>query len=184
MVSLLAVQDLLRRAHCGISAALLLVAVAASAQTQAATSVAEPARRAATLRVQPGDRIALIVLRERELTDTVMVNERGEAAFAKLGMLRVDSLTMTQLQDTLRTLYGQFLRNPAIEISVLRRVAVNGEVRYPNVYMVDVSTTLRDVIAKAGGVTDNGNKKKVDIVRDAADFVFRAGKGNKERLRT
>ena len=35
----------------------------------------------------------------------------------------------------------------------------------PNVYYVDVATTLRDVIAKAGGITPDGSDGRVDIVR-------------------
>jgi protein involved in polysaccharide export with SLBB domain len=58
-----------------------------------------------------------------------------------------------------------YLRAPELEISVLRRVVVNGEVRVPNVYMVDPSTTLRDVIARAGGLTEYGSRGKVVVLR-------------------
>jgi protein involved in polysaccharide export with SLBB domain len=44
-------------------------------------------------------------------------------------------------------------------------VVVNGEVRVPNVYMVDVASTVRDVIARAGGVTESGNRNNVVIIR-------------------
>src|SRR5204862_36777 len=71
-----------------------------------------------------------------------------------------------QLQDTLRTRYSEFLRDPELEVAVLRRVVVNGEVKVPNVYLVDVSSTVRDVIAKAGGLTESGSASRVSIVRD------------------
>ena len=119
-----------------------------------------------SLRTKPGDRIAVTVAREPELTDTVLVTETGEAAFAKLGVFRVDTLSIKQLQDTLRELYSKYLRNPAIEINVLRRIGINGEVRGPNVYLVDVTTPVRDLIARAGGITTEANRKKVYIVRN------------------
>jgi protein involved in polysaccharide export with SLBB domain len=141
----------------------LLLAVPAEGRAQ--NGVEEAARHSAQARVRPGDQIALNFLRDRELSQTVTVNERGEATFAKLGTLAVTDLTIAQVQDTLRQRYAAFLREPAFEIAVLRRVVVNGEVRMPNVYMVDPAATLRDVIARAGGLTEYGSRGKVTIVR-------------------
>jgi polysaccharide export outer membrane protein len=95
-----------------------------------------------------------------------MVNERGEVSLTKLGVVQVSRFTITELQDTLRVRYSRYLRDPGIDIVLLRRVSVNGEVAKPNVYYVDVATMLRDVIAKAGGITESGDHKKVTIVRD------------------
>ena len=147
-------------------AAAFLFAGSVHAQSASTGGIAESARRTANLYVMPGDRIAVVVLREPELTDTVMVNERGEAAFAKLGVMRVADFTIARLQDTLRIEYARFLRNPAISIEVLRRVSVTGEVHVPSVYLVDVTTTVRDLIARAGGVAPDGAKSKVVVVRD------------------
>lgn len=127
--------------------------------------IAGAAKRAAAARVRPGDRILLHFLRERELSDSLYVNERGESAFPKIGLLRVSDMTIGELQDTLRARYSEFFRLPELQIAVLRRVVVNGEVRMPNVFLVDGSFTVRDVIARAGGVTDAGNKNKVFIIR-------------------
>jgi protein involved in polysaccharide export with SLBB domain len=143
-----------------LAAFLVIVAtVPARAQSNGASSLT-------SLRTRPGDRIAVIVARELELTDTVMVNESGEAAFAKLGLMRVDTMSIKQLQEMLREQYSRYLRNPAIEITVLRRIAVQGEVRSPNVYLVDVTTPVRDLIARANGLTDAANRKKIYIIRD------------------
>lgn len=140
--------------------ALLALAPGARAQDD------NPAMRAASARVAPGDRILLHVVREPELNDSIFVTERGEAAFPKLGKIQVAELTIGELQDTLYARYGQYLRTPVIQIKVLRRVVVNGEVRMPGVYFVDIATTLRDVIARAGGVSETGNRGKVAIMRD------------------
>lgn len=124
------------------------------------------AQRAALTRPRPGDQIALNFFRDRELNANVHVNERGEAAFPKIGVLHVTQMTIADLQDTLRARYGQFLRIPELEVAVLRRVVVNGEVRLPNIYMVDGASTVRDVIARAGGVIETGDRGKVAIIRN------------------
>jgi polysaccharide export outer membrane protein len=142
---------------------LLLGIRSTAARAQDTSNVA--VRRAADTRLRPGDQIALSFLRERDLNNTVTVDERGTAVFPKLGTIPVDHMSITQLQDTLRTRYAEYLRAPEIQISVLRRVVVNGEVRGPNVYLVDAATTLRDVIARAGGLTGEGSKSKVVVIR-------------------
>ena len=142
-----------------------MLSLARSMSGQAADGAKSASERAAAGRLQRGDRILLRVVREPELSDSVFVTERGDAAFPKIGTINVAAMTIAELQDTLRARYAEFLRAPAIQVVVLRRVVVNGEVRNPNVYYVDVSTTLRDVIARAGGFTDNGNRRKVTIVR-------------------
>jgi protein involved in polysaccharide export with SLBB domain len=125
----------------------------------------EPSRRAAVALLRPGDRIDLQFRRDRDLNSSITVNERGEAVFPKLGTLDVGRMTIGSLQDTLRIRYSEFLRAPELEVNVLRRVVVLGEVRAPNVFMVDVSTTVRDAIARAGGLLETANRKKVSIVR-------------------
>lgn len=126
----------------------------------------EAARRAAEALLRPGDRIELQFRRDRELNSSVSVNERGEAVFPKLGTMDVGRITIGGIQDTLRARYAEYLRTPELEVTVLRRVVVNGEVRAPNVYMLDVTSTVRDAIARAGGLLETASRGKVAIVRD------------------
>jgi len=127
---------------------------------------AAPALRAAEAHVEPGDRVAVKVYLEPTLSDEVLVNSRGEITLARIGTVHAASIAVGALEDTLRARYATFLRNPDVNVTVLRRVVVNGDVGRPNVYYVDVSSTLRDVIAQAGGVTENGNPDQVAIIRD------------------
>jgi protein involved in polysaccharide export with SLBB domain len=157
----------LRKLRDGV-ALVVLAGLAAGSRAHAQDSGDDAVRKAATTRLRPGDQIALHFVKDKDLSQTVTVNERGEAVFPKLGMLSVTHLSITQLQDTLRSRYNEYLRAPEFEIAVLRRVAVNGEVRMPNVYMVDAATNLRDVIARAGGLTENGSRGKVSILRGNA----------------
>lgn len=124
------------------------------------------AQRAAEAHVQPGDRIGVKVYLEPSLSDEVLVNNSGDIVLARIGTVHAASIAVGALQDTLRARYATFLRNPDVSVTVLRRVVVNGDVGRPNVYYVDVSSTLRDVIAQAGGITENGNDNKVAIIRD------------------
>lgn len=147
-----------------LSGVALQLCVGDSAGAQDTTKAAA-AVRAGDARVQPGDRVAVKVFREPGLSDDVMVNERGDIILAKVGTVHAASVSIRALEDTLRARYGVYLRNPDISITVLRRIVVNGEVRRPDIYFVDLSSTLRDVIARAGGITEIGNPARVAIIR-------------------
>lgn len=144
----------------------MLLALAATPAPAQDTTKSAAAVRAGTARVQPGDRVAVKVYREPGLSDDVMVNPNGDIVLAKVGTVHAASVTIAALEDTLRRRYAAFLRDPEISITVLRRIVVNGEVRRPDIYFVDLSSTLRDVIARAGGITELGHPGKVSIVRE------------------
>jgi len=125
--------------------------------------------------VRPGDQVHLRIFREQEMSGTYAVSESGELVLPRLGRVSVTDLTPEALQDSLVSAYTHYLRNPSIEISVLRRISVHGEVRRPDVYMVDLSTTAQDLIARAGGVTDAGNPNRITILRDGTEVRTASG---------
>lgn len=123
--------------------------------------------RAGNAIVGAGDRLVIKVFREPTLSDAVIVDSRGDIVFPKIGQVHVSGLSILSVQDTLRARFGKFLREPAVDVNVLRRVIVNGEVLRPGVYYVDIGTaTLRDVVALAGGVSPYGHTDRVGVVRE------------------
>ena len=150
----------------------LLRSMPAGAQVTPDT-IPSAVRRAAAGHPEPGDRVWLHVWREPKLSDTIQVDENGQVQFPKIGLIDASTMTIGAFRDTVRSRFGAFLRDAPVDIVVLRRIAVNGEVNKPDVYYMDVSMTLRDAIARAGGITENGNPKKVAIVRGTEKIPVR-----------
>jgi polysaccharide export outer membrane protein len=115
--------------------------------------------------VQPGDEIELKIWNEPEMSDTFAVAQTGTVILPKLGAVPVSQRAIGPLQDSLRTAFSEFLRNPSVEVTILRRVGVQGEVKQPGIYLVDLTMTLPDVLARAGGLTETGNRNDITIVR-------------------
>ena len=152
----------------------LLVLSTASRATAAQAAVSLPAaddsaavaaRRAAQVAIAVGDRVTVRVWREPAFSDSLTVDDRGEVVLPRLGPMHVAGRTIASLQDTLRSRFAEYLRNPSVEVTVYRRIGVQGEVKKPNLYFVDATMTLREVLALAGGITENGNPNHVVIVR-------------------
>ena len=116
-------------------------------------------------RVNPGDRIELRIFEEEEMSGEYPVDDEGFVVLPKLGRLEVADVPVGDLPAFLRERYTEYLRNPSVDARVLRRIGVHGEVNEPTLYWLDVTMTLRDAIALAGGVTDEGNPNRILLVR-------------------
>lgn len=123
------------------------------------------AAQAPTSGLQPGDMVRLKVWREPELSGDFRVDERGEVVFPRIGPVLVPRLSADSLRRQLVKTYSAYLRDPSIEVTLLRRVNVQGAVRTPGLYQVDQTQTIADVLALAGGATSDGKADRVELVR-------------------
>jgi polysaccharide export outer membrane protein len=125
----------------------------------------------ATYPVRPGDLIRLRIWREEDLSGEFQVNAAGTAVIPRLGEYVVVGETSQSLASRLIEDYRRYLRNPSIEITVLRRINVLGAVAKPGVYNVDPTVTIADALALAGGVTPIGNQDNIRIIRDGQELT-------------
>jgi polysaccharide export outer membrane protein len=115
--------------------------------------------------LQPGDMVRLRIWREPEMSGDYRVDESGMVVFPRIGALAVGRLSTDSLRSLLVSIYSAQLRDPSIEVTVLRRVNVLGAVRNPGLYHVDPTMTVADVMAMAGGVNGDGNPNRVELIR-------------------
>ncbi len=156
------------------SLALLCLSVTAAAQ-QADGGLMGPRESGAGVR--PGDIVRVWVWREKDYSGEFAVDARGTVVLPVLGEIAVSGRTAEQLGDTLREAYRKYLNNPSIEVAVLRRVAVQGEVVKPGLYPADATISIGELITLAGGVTPNGNQKKITVLRSGHVLVSGLGPG-------
>lgn len=95
----------------------------------------------------------------------------GTVVLPRLGQLAVASMPADSLQSILSQKYKEYLNNPSIEVSLLRRVTVTGAVRNPGVYPLDPTLTVADAVALAGGPAPDGKRDRVEIRRGGKRIV-------------
>jgi polysaccharide export outer membrane protein len=99
------------------------------------------------------------------MSGDIPVDEGGVATLPRLGAWRVADLPADSLKRMLIQAYSKYLRDPAVDVTVLRRVTVLGAVRTPNVYHVEPTMTVADALALAGGAAPNGKLDQVELRR-------------------
>lgn len=113
----------------------------------------------------PGDFILVNIWLEPDLSDTLQVDNAGVVVFAKLGPMRVTGMQPDSLERLLVQRYSQYLQNPSIRVTVLRRITIWGAVARPGQYPVDLTMSITDALAVAGGPSAEGKTNKVELRR-------------------
>lgn len=145
---------------------LLWVGVASDGGAQSAAPGA-----ATSARLQPGDAVRITVWRQPELTGEFAVTADGQIAHPLYREVRVSGLSMTEVEAQLAAFLRRFVENPRFVVEPLLRVTVSGEVRRPDVLAVAPGTTVAQVVAKAGGVTERGRPDRARLVRGQTERI-------------
>jgi polysaccharide biosynthesis/export protein len=117
--------------------------------------------------IGPGDVLQVSVPGVEELKDrTVRVSGDGDVSLPLIGTLHVAGLTESRTREELRKRLEKFMYHPQAQIFVKsfssRQVAITGGVHSPGMYTLDSpSDTIRDIIERAGGMTDGAAQQIV-----------------------
>lgn len=148
------------RVALGTAILILLTAIAPTGVVVAQGTVQEgPAP------MRAGDILRMKIYREPELSGDYQVNELGAVILPRLGEVRVSEWPVDSLRPRLTRSFAEYLREPTIEVTVLRRIAVTGAVLRPNLYPVDPTMTVLDALALAGGAAPDGVRDRVELRR-------------------
>lgn len=115
--------------------------------------------------IRPGDRIALMVEGEVELTDTFTVRPNRTVDLPNIPTISVAGLLRSEVEPHLRQEIAKYIRDPRVRADALIRIAVLGEVGSPGFYTVGAEMPIPDVVMIAGGPTGNANLDKSRVER-------------------
>jgi len=126
------------------------------------------------LQLGPGDSVAILVYGQPDMSGTVYVSDDGTIPVALAGPVQVAGLSPSQaasrIEKALRD--GKFLVDPHVTLTVAKslsqRVSVLGQVGKPGRYPIESNTTIFDLLAEAGGITEKGGNT-VFLLRQGKD---------------
>jgi polysaccharide export outer membrane protein len=101
-------------------------------------------------------------------TTGFLVNARGEIDYPRLGTIKAEGLTKTQLADIIKQkLQGQ-LELPSVIIRFLNyKITVLGEVRAPGQFTIQTEKiTILEALGLAGDVSEFGKRNAVKVLRE------------------
>ena len=139
--------------------------------------------------IGPEDVLQVLFWREKELSAEVTVRPDGMISLPLLNDVQAAGLTPEQLRDKVTEGAKRFIEDPSVNIVVKtiqsRKVFITGQVTRPGSYPLTSPTTVLQLIAMAGGLTEFADGNAVTILRTengkTATLPFRYGDVTRRR---
>lgn len=120
-------------------------------------------------RISVGDILYIRVLPAEDLSSEVVVAPDGKISFPLIGSLKVEGLTIKELQQILEKNLSIYISRPRVSIVIRyfakKQVFIMGEVRNPGGYQYHEGLKLFELISLAGGFTPQAGIKNIKIYR-------------------
>jgi polysaccharide export outer membrane protein len=115
------------------------------------------------------DVLNIVIWREKDLSAEVMVRPDGKVSLPLVNDVQAAGLTPEQFRQQLTAATAKFVAEPAVTVIVRainsRKVYIMGEVRTPGPYPLPGPTTVLQLIAQAGGLSEFADAKDIGVVR-------------------
>lgn len=115
-----------------------------------------------------GDSMEIVFYRIDDLKRTVKIDNSGKVMLPLIGDVVASGKGIFAFRDELRAAYSRYIVDPQITITVTnvqsQKALVLGEVNSPGVFIVDSTLSVSDALAKAGGITTNGDPQSIIVV--------------------
>ena len=134
--------------------------------------------------IGPGDILDLNLFDAQDYSGTFQVMSDGKVTFPLIGNIDLNYLTIKNAEEMLISLYSRQLLRPELNLVVLKtrpiKVSLVGEIESPGIYTLTISNesniegtsnsstglpTLINAIQEAGGLTQEANLKKIELIR-------------------
>ena len=117
----------------------------------------------------PGDKVAIKVFGEDDLTIETLLGDDGAINYPFLGEITLVGMTIKELEQLIEQgVKGDYLVNPNVYAQVIeyRPFYIHGEVNEPGSYPYQPGMTINQAIALAGGLTERADMGKISIFKE------------------
>ncbi|HYM31365.1 MAG TPA: polysaccharide biosynthesis/export family protein [Candidatus Cybelea sp.] len=123
-------------------------------------------------RLGPGDKLAIRVFGQQDLSGDFEISPTGQLSMPLLGQVEAANQTLADVQRTIVSkLADKYLVNPQVAIQVVnyRPFYILGQVNKPGAYPYQAGLNVRQAVAIAGGFTRRAREDAVNIIRNGGD---------------
>ncbi|MEM7540219.1 MAG: polysaccharide biosynthesis/export family protein [Pseudomonadota bacterium] len=120
-------------------------------------------------RVQAGDSLRILVWREEDLQQEVLVRPDGSISFPLVGDVVAMGRTVDEIREDLATKIEEYIPDPVVTVQVMEtignRAYVLGKVNRPGPIVMAHPTDVTQALALAGGLATFADENKISILR-------------------
>ena len=135
------------------------------------TLAGSPVVLAADYQVGPNDSLDIVIYDNPDLSSSVTVSANGTISFPLIGEIKVVGSTPRHIEGLIRNklVEGKFLKDPQVRVNVAQfksqSVAVLGAVGNPGKFIIEGASSVLDILAEAGGLSQNSGDRILLVKR-------------------
>jgi polysaccharide export outer membrane protein len=117
--------------------------------------------------IGPEDVLKISVYREEEMDREVRASSDGYISFPLLGKVKVEGMTIPELERNLAEGLRKFLKNPQVTVFIQEysTITVSGQVKNPGAYPLRGEVSVLEAVSMAGGFTKIAAQNAVKVMR-------------------
>jgi len=119
--------------------------------------------------IAPEDTMEVFVWQCPDLSKNVIIGPDGYISYPLVGRIKVDGLSVSQLEDVLRKKLSEYVKDPHVSVMMTKfagnKVILLGEVNSTGIFTYKGIATLIDAIALGGDFTTDARRDSVILVR-------------------
>lgn len=123
-----------------------------------------------TYRLGPGDELVIQMYGSQNNEFRAEIQRDGSLSFPKVGSISLAGLTFEDARDVIKSAVANKLLGVDLYITIGRLKAIgifiSGEVQTPGAYSVSGYTTITQALFQAGGITDIGSLRNIQVLRN------------------
>lgn len=120
-------------------------------------------------RVQPGDKLEIVVWKEPDLQKEVLVSPDGRISFPLTGNIDVKGKSLTQVEQDIVSRISGYIPDPVVTVSAKElsghKIFVIGKVNKPGEFIVNRDVDIMQALSMAGGVTPFSAVNDIIVLR-------------------
>jgi polysaccharide export outer membrane protein len=131
---------------------------------------ADPIPAGDPLVLQPGDSVRITVWQRPDLSGEFAVASDGSLTHPLYRKVKVAGVPFPSVEAQVGGFLGRFIADPQFVVEPLLHVSVGGEVQKPSSLALRPGTTVAQAVGQAGGLTTNGRRDHVRVIRGGNDI--------------
>jgi polysaccharide export outer membrane protein len=117
--------------------------------------------------LNPGDGIRLTFYNlEDQISGDYFIQQNGNIQFPFIGVIQTRNRKFNDVKQEIVDKYDKLYKNPELKILPLYRINIFGEVKNPGFYYATGIERFSDLLALAGGETENADLSDIYLIRN------------------
>ena len=117
--------------------------------------------------LKPGDGIKLSFYNiDESINGDYYVEDNGNIQFPYIGTVKIIEKDFPEVRNEIIEKYSKLYKNPEINVQSLIRISILGEVGNPGVYYLTGYETITDLLALAGGESNDSKIENIIVLRN------------------